>query len=816
MSSDTADAVVRFDAVSKQFPLEGRRSLVREASPFLRPTPSRVAALAEVSFAVRPGEALGVIGRNGAGKSTLLKLAAGIMEPTHGAIDVVGPPGSMIELGLAFQPELTGWENLPSAAALLGLDRRQLAEVEDDVADFSGIRELLGLPVKHFSTGMVARLGFSLATHLSAQVLLIDEVLAVGDRRFQNACIDRVRTLVRSGVALLFVSHDLDMVCHMCERVICLEGGRVVDDGPATEVVARYARDMLAPRGPRWRSAARIESVVVDEPTIPTGGTFDVTCVVDVVQPVGPLRPSSQIYPPSSGVGTVNADELEPGSLDRPGRWELRAGIGPIPSSAATLELEVALVEGAGDPLRRDALVDRITVPIEIAGEEMGSPLWVMDGNWRLRGSDPVQEVPVRSTRARLEDAAIRTESVSKRFSSRRLNVQELLAGQATRLEDRDLAAVDDVTFEMARGESVGLIGSNGAGKSTLLRLLAGVSEPSSGAISVSDGVVAVLELGIGFHEEMTGEENLQFSWALEGGSPEAYLAARHAMAEFADIGDVLKVPVKHYSTGMRARLALALALELDPQVLLIDEALSTGDIEFRQRMLVRLSAMCSAGMTLLFASHDLHLVTRLCDRVLRLESGRLVEDGPASVVIANAGGAGWAGGTTTAEGGVVVRDLRVLPDVLDWGEPLTVEFEIEVGRPSPKVYLEFSMRQTLDEYERAEPKSPADVLQLSLCVQRLDAIAEITATPGVHRVVGVIEDIPANNSTDVVISAIDAIDGAVISEQWHTVFLGRATEDDLAGRLHVDWSATFRGPVPDRRDGVDGAAPNGPLDPGD
>lgn len=789
MSSETSPVVVSFDAVSKQFPSTSRRSLVREASPFHRFPPTGTAALEDVSFQVGAGQSLGVIGRNGAGKSTLLKLAAGIMEPTVGSVSVAGSPGSMIELGLAFQPELSGWENLPSAAALFGLDRDQFEAVVDDVVEFSGLRDLLDLPVKHFSTGMVARLGFALATHLPARVLLIDEVLAVGDRRFQNACIDRVRELVRAGVSLLFVSHDLDLVCHVCERAVCLDGGRVVDEGPATEVVGRYAREMLAPRSPGWRRSARIASLEVERAAISTGESFAVRCVVDVDESGERLGLQSQMYPPSSSSGLRNIDTLDLDALQAAGRWVLEGTIGPIQSTAATLELELAIVHGQGTE-GRPTLVDVQTVPVEIIGEEMGAPLWVMDGNWRVRSIDDILPIEPAGARTPVTSSVVDVDGLTKTFARRRLGVQESLSGRGTGRSDRGLVAIDEVAFNVSPGEAVGLIGSNGAGKSTLLRMLAGVSEPSRGRVTVRGSVVAVLELGIGFHPEMTGEQNLQFTWALEGGAPDAYVAARHSILEFADVGDVLNLPVKHYSTGMRARLALALALELEPEVLLIDEALSTGDIEFRQRVLQRLSGMCARGTTLLFASHDLHMITLLCSRVLRLDAGRLVDDGPSAEVIARAGGAGWAGGSSTAEGGVVIRSLEVVPDVLEWGEPLDVAFEVEVQRPSPNVYLEFSMRQSLAENERADPKSPSEILQMSLCVQRLESVRSVVDSPGVHSVVGRIENIPAANSTDVVISAIDAVDGTVLSESWHTVFLGSVNDLDLVGRLSVVWAA--------------------------
>jgi ABC-type polysaccharide/polyol phosphate transport system ATPase subunit len=793
MSSDLPDPVVELSHVTKRFGPGTRRSLVKEASPFFGRDPAGRVALDDVSLTVRPGEAVGIVGRNGAGKSTLLRLVAGIMEPSSGSVDVVGVPGSMIELGLAFEPELTGWENLPSAAALFGMGNEELERAKDDVVSFSGIRELLDLPVKHFSTGMIARLGFSLATHLSSSVLLIDEVLAVGDRRFQNQCIGRIRELVAGGAALMFVSHDLDLVCHVCDSAVCLESGRLVDQGTAFEVVGRYARSSSTPPGPRWRKVAQIASLGVTAPMVRSGESLEVECVIDVVEAGHHLRLSSQLYPPSSGVGAVNADDTPAGALACPGTYRASAAIGPLPSSAATLELEVALVE-THPGTTRESLVDRRSVPFEILGEEMGAPLWLAQSSWhyRLAVESDQSDAAVRVA-PRVADPVIRALRLIKQFASSAAGPIESMKTRPSRTVRPAITALDEVSFEIGKGEAVGLIGSNGAGKSTLLRVLAGVSDPTDGMYEVRGRTVAVLELGIGFHPEMTGEENVGFTWALEGGDPERLPEARHAIAEFADIGSALTEPVKRYSSGMRARLALATALELQPDVLLVDEALSTGDAEFRRRVLERLTRFCGSGGTLLLASHDLHMVSQLCPRVLRLESGELVDDGPALEVIASAGGAGWAGGTTTADGAVVVSGLTIAPDVVDWGEPLHVQFEVEVRRPSPTAYLEFSIRQTLDPHERLEPKSPSDVLQMSLCVEHLDEVAPALADVGRYIVSGVVDDIPAQNSADVVISVIDGVGGTVVSEQWHTIFLGQVSGADMTGRLAVSWSLVDR-----------------------
>ncbi|HKQ47698.1 MAG TPA: ABC transporter ATP-binding protein [Phycisphaerae bacterium] len=197
-------------------------------------------ALHDISFDVRPGEALGIIGPNGAGKSTMLKLLAGIMRPTEGTIDVCGRISALIELGAGFHNDLTGRENIHLNATILGMSREEIRRKFDAIADFAGIGEFLDTPVKRYSSGMHARLGFAIAAHVEPRVLLVDEVLSVGDRVFRAKCMDRMNRFLQDGVAVIFVSHDLGAVGRFCQRVLVLSGGRELFCGPAHEAICRY------------------------------------------------------------------------------------------------------------------------------------------------------------------------------------------------------------------------------------------------------------------------------------------------------------------------------------------------------------------------------------------------------------------------------------------------------------------------------------------------------------------------------------------------------------------------------------------------
>ena len=197
-------------------------------------------AVRDVSFEVAHGETLGIIGHNGAGKSTILKLLSNVTAPTSGEITITGRLSALIEVGSGFHQELTGRENIYLSGSILGMRRREIAAKLERIIDFAGVRDFIDTPVKHFSSGMYLRLGFSIAAHLEPDILLLDEVLAVGDAAFQAKCLDRINELHNQGRTIVFISHDLGAVERLCARVILMDHGRMVAAGPATEIIARY------------------------------------------------------------------------------------------------------------------------------------------------------------------------------------------------------------------------------------------------------------------------------------------------------------------------------------------------------------------------------------------------------------------------------------------------------------------------------------------------------------------------------------------------------------------------------------------------
>jgi lipopolysaccharide transport system ATP-binding protein len=293
MSAAGADTVIRVENVHKRYRLGVvGSSLVSDEIRALwaiwrgRPDPRISLESAEqqqrigpyfwslrgVSFDVQRGESLGIIGRNGAGKSTMLKLLSRITLPTEGRISMRGKVSSLLEVGTGFHTELTGMENIYLNGAILGMRRWEIDRKLDDIIAFSGIEHHIDTPLKRYSSGMKVRLGFAVAAHLDPDIMIVDEVLAVGDAEFQARCLGSMRDAGRSGRTVLFVSHDMGSVEGLCQRVIWMDKGRVLRDGPTLEVVQAYARDGAAkerafvwePAHAPGNDAVRVRSLAAD------------------------------------------------------------------------------------------------------------------------------------------------------------------------------------------------------------------------------------------------------------------------------------------------------------------------------------------------------------------------------------------------------------------------------------------------------------------------------------------------------------------------------------------------------------------------
>ena len=254
-SFDTTPAI-ELRNVSKQYwKLEEQAMLLRSLLPFTRPSRSPIYALRDIDLEVRQGETLGVIGRNGAGKTTLLRLMAGVTQPSHGVVRTAGRVAPLISVGVGFHQEMSGRENIYVNGMLLGLSARQIAERFDQIVAFAELEDFIDTPVKFYSSGMFMRLGFSAAVHSDPNVLVVDEVLAVGDMAFQSKCLDRMRSLQREGTSIVIVSHFMGAIRVLCPRVAVMSRGRLIFDGAPEAAIAEYYKvlqtsDDGAPDGP--------------------------------------------------------------------------------------------------------------------------------------------------------------------------------------------------------------------------------------------------------------------------------------------------------------------------------------------------------------------------------------------------------------------------------------------------------------------------------------------------------------------------------------------------------------------------------------
>ena len=352
-------------------------------------------ALRDASVAVEPGEAVGLVGRNGSGKTTLLKLVAGIIKPTSGRVDVGGRIGSLLELGAGFHPDFTGRENVYLNGSLLGLPRRVVREHLDEIVAFAGLEEFVDLPVRTYSSGMAMRLGFAVAAHLDVDVLLLDEVFAVGDEEFQRKCFGKIFEFKQRGGTIVFVSHDASSVERLCERTVLLRGGRVEFDGATHDAILRYHRQLAAERDPDERGAglrewgsgeARIEDVeLLDADGDPrrqflAGEPLSLRLRLVADDALDPPRLVYELRGESGLLLAVNAlDTAEVGWERRPGELRVRFDVGRLPLADGRFTLRLGLSDPGGGRLYHQ-LDDAASFLVHPGAEEGG--LVRLEGTW--------------------------------------------------------------------------------------------------------------------------------------------------------------------------------------------------------------------------------------------------------------------------------------------------------------------------------------------------------------------------------------------------------------------------------------------------
>jgi len=373
MSSDVA---IRVEDLGKSYTIRHQQSdhvtlaqvaLERAKHPLRRNQKEDFWALREVGFEVNQGEVLGLIGRNGAGKSTLLKLLTRITAPSTGRIDLWGRVGSLLEVGTGFHPELTGRENIYLNGSILGMSRKEIDRQFDAIVEFAGVEKFLDTPVKRYSSGMYVRLAFAVAAHLETEILLLDEVLAVGDGDFQQKCFQKVNSLSSSGRSVILVSHNMGSISTFTDRAAYLEAGRLVTVGPTDAVVAEYLErggatanqvDVSSRRrdDPAHGREARILRVSMEHGLVAGDDDIRVRVVARASEPLGPLRIGQSIRgADGTAVGTSFSEaavRLEPGVetgvdlvIDQPrlapGHYQLTVSLGIGNEAAAVRDYDV-------------------------------------------------------------------------------------------------------------------------------------------------------------------------------------------------------------------------------------------------------------------------------------------------------------------------------------------------------------------------------------------------------------------------------------------------------------------------------------------
>jgi ABC-type polysaccharide/polyol phosphate transport system ATPase subunit len=390
---------VSVEGVSRRFRVHAREARTLKDLFVLRgrTEATDVWALRDVSVSIAAGEAVGLIGRNGSGKTTLLRLVAGIIKPTAGRVRAEGRIGSLLELGAGFHPDFSGRENVFLNGALQGLRRAEIRRRFDEIVAFAELEHAIDRPVRTYSSGMAMRLGFAIAAFLDADILLLDEVFAVGDEAFQRKCFGRIFRFKQEGGTIVFVSHDAAAVERLCERSVLLEGGRVGFDGPTREAVARYRRQLAgvvdpAERGAGLREWGSGEATIASAALVGEEGTerlqflsgepFALRVTVATADGVPPPRLQLELR---DDAGTLVAGEAvdlrtlgwRPGNGERAVRFQL----GSLPLAEGRFHLRLGLSDEQGERLYH-WLDDALVFVVYPGGEERGVVRFA--GSWAL------------------------------------------------------------------------------------------------------------------------------------------------------------------------------------------------------------------------------------------------------------------------------------------------------------------------------------------------------------------------------------------------------------------------------------------------
>lgn len=445
-------------------------------------------ALQDVHITSYAGDILGIIGPNGAGKSTLCRVLSGVLAPDTGTVNRSGKVSALLALGVGFREELTGRENIFLNGMMMGFSKREMQSLCSSIMAFAELESFIDQPLKRYSSGMKARLGFSIAAAVEPDILIVDEALSVGDAGFSARAGTRMQELVAQAKTVWVVTHQLNFVEQYCTRAVWLEQGRVQTAGPPEEVVPCYRAAQLARK------------------------------------------------------------------KDRP---------------------KAILTKTTGRSRTADIIVaDRLSVQFSLGTNQLKLGRWA--------GSRPVEK----------------------------------------------LWALSDVSFRVHEGEVLGVIGHNGAGKTTLCKVLTGILHADSGTVRVQGDTTALLTFGVGFDGQISGRDNVYLKGMLLGVPHTRLQAVYDEIVEFAGLAKFMHEPLKHFSHGMRARLGFSIAAIIKPDVLILDETLSVGDVAFYEKASQKIQELIADARAVIVVTHRLDFVEKVCTRALWLSRGRVQFEG--------------------------------------------------------------------------------------------------------------------------------------------------------------------------------------------
>ncbi len=437
--------------------------------------------LKNLDFKGYKGEILGIIGSNGAGKTTLCKLLSGILQPDEGEIFVDGRISALFSLGMGFNKELTGRENVYLNGMMLGIEKAKITEFFDEIHEFSGLGAFIDQPMKTYSSGMKARLGFSVTSHLEPEILILDEALNTGDAAFGRKASEKMKELVAKAKMVILVTHSLRYAKKNCDRLMWLDRGVIREVGDPAEVIENY-KATVPERKPRKRKKLELQKT----------------------------------------------------------------------------------------------------------------------------------------------NTTIKDESVVKAEN----------IGVFYKMNKETFWALKDVSFEIKEGEVVGIIGHNGAGKSTLCKLMTNILTPDRGSLKLNGETTALLGYGTGFNAQLTGRDNIFLNGMLLGIPKHRVENDYPKIVSFSELEKAIDKPIKNYSSGMRARLGFSIAATLQPDIFIIDEALSTGDMAFKQKASEKIQEMMEQAKAVIIVSHSMRFVEQVCTRAIWMERGQVRFDGDAKEAV--------------------------------------------------------------------------------------------------------------------------------------------------------------------------------------